>query len=1054
MPAAWSELHCHSTYSCLDGASPPVELARRAADLGYSALALTDHDTLAGLIEHAQACRDAGLRPIAGCEVTLASGHHLTLLAQDATGYRSLARIVAHAHLAGSKGAPRLTLDDVAPHTAGLACLAGCRKGALATAILTGDEEGADAALNRLCDVFGREHLWIELQRRDLPHDGLLTHGLLRAARRIGRPLVATGNTHYISPDQRRLQDVLVCIKARRPLAQAHALLRPGSSWHLPSPQEMARRFADLPQALQGAVDLADRCGFAASHVDTTLPEFPVPAGATAASYLCSLVEAGLRQRYGDDADRGPVQRRLAHELAVIGQLGLDNYFLVVWDIVREARARGILCQGRGSAVGSLVCYCLGITAIEPLAHRLSFERFLSVDRTDLPDVDIDFPSDRAGHVRAREQVMQYVLSRYADHAALVGVYSTFQDKSAIRDVGKALGFAPEQVALLAKHIDASAHGPSADTAQVWAGLVAGENRQLQMLADLCHQLRGLPRHISQHPGGVVLTRRPLAEVVPVEHARMPNRRVVQWDKDSVECAGLVKIDLLSLGMLAAIDRCFDYLEARDGVRPALHGFTCDDPAVYDLICTPDTIGLFQIESRAQQNACLPQLQPRCFEDLTAAVAIIRPGPIQADATHPFLRRRQGLEPITYPGGAIGRRLLEPVLGSTAGVCIFQDQVIEIARRCGLRADEAAELRRAISSNRSPARMAALRRRLLDGLGAAGLDAAAQEQVLKVIEAFSGFGFVRGHAASFAYLAYVSAWLKRYHGAVLAAALLETQPMGFYRVEVIVQDARRHGVTVLPVNLRQSRAEATVEGAALRLGLRQIKGLGDATCQRLESAVAASATGTTTITATTPTAATPDDLRAIFTAAEVTEAEARALARGGALDSYFTDRRQALWHAPLLARDARRRPLLPASDGRRVPLAAPTPLDTFLLDHQALGFSVQGHLLELLRPRLMRPLPRACDLAGLPSGASVEIIGQFELRQQPATAHGMRFILLSDETGLINLVATPDVYRRYRDVIRSEALLWVEGMLECRGRSLSIRVRRVRKGTELLRSET
>src|SRR2546423_4606197 len=929
MQKGWSELHCHSAYSCLDGASRPAELAQRGAALGYPALALTDHDSLAGLIEHAHACREAGVRPIAGCEVTLTTGPaswpkatpglrpgsgHLTLLAQDATGYRALARIVSQAHLSGSKGTPRLTLEDLAPLASGIAGLPGCRQGALATAILAGDEEGADAALDRLCDAFGRAQIWIELQRRDLPQDGLLTHGLLRAARRIGRPLVATGNTHYVSPDQRRLQDVLVCIKERRPLTQAHALLRSGSSWHLPSSEEMARRFADLPRALRGAVELADRCEFALSHVDTALPEFPVPAGTTATQYLRTLVEAGLRERYGDAAETEPVQRRLEHELAVIGQLRLDNYFLIVWDIVREARARGILCQGRGSAVGSLTCFCLGITAIEPLAHQLSFERFLSVDRTDLPDVDIDFPSDRAGHTRAREEVIQYVLTRYADHAALVSVFDTFRDKSAIRDVGKALGFSAEQVALLAKSIDASAHGPSADTAAVWAGLVAGENRQLQLLSDLCHQVHGLPRHISQHPGGMVLTRRPLAEVVPVEHARMPNRRVVQFDKDSVERAGLVKIDILSLGMLAAIDRCFDDLEARDGVRPALHGFTCDDPRVYDLICEPDTIGLFQIESRAQQNACLRQLQPRTFEDLVAAVAIIRPGPIQADATHPFLRRRQGLEPVTYPGGAIGQQLLEPVLGSTAGVCIFQDQVIEIARHCGLRPDEAAELRRAMSSNRSPERMAALRQRLLEGLAAVGLDAEAQAQVVKVIEAFSGFGFVRGHAASFAYLAYVSAWLKRYHGAALAAALLETQPMGFYRVEMIVQDAQRHGVTVLPVDLRRSRAEATVEGTALRLGLRQIKGLGDETCRWLETVVAATAS--------------PDDLRAIFAAAEGTEGEARALARGGALDGHFSDRRPAPWDAPLLARDAPQRPLLPASAGQRVPLDAPTPLGT------------------------------------------------------------------------------------------------------------------------------
>ena len=1037
MLPAWSELHCHSTYSFLDGVTPPAQLVARALELGYSSLALTDHDSLAGLVEHTLACRDAGLRPIAGCEVTLASGAHLTLLARDAVGYRSLSSLVSAAHLAGSKGAPVLSLETLASHAHGLSCLTGCQRGELAQAVLAGDDSRAQLQLDRLCSIFGREHLWIEVQQRDRAHDQLLTRGLLRAARQLGRPVVATGNSHYLSREQRMLQDVLVCIKERVSLVEAGSLLRSGSSWHLPARDEIARRFTEIPQALAGATSLAEQCHFELSHIDATLPDFPVPPGETSASYLRSLVLVGLHDRYGDNASTDAVQQRFNHEFGVITHLHLENYFLIVWDIVREARARGILCQGRGSAVGSLVCYCLGVTSVEPLAHRLSFERFLSLDRTDLPDIDVDFPSDRAGHDHAREEVIQYVLAHYAGHAALVCTFETFKDKSAIRDVGMALGLAPEQTDLLAKTFDSSFHGASADSAAQWETLIGSGNPHLRRLYDLCRQIYGLPRHTSQHPGGMVVTKRPLAEVVPVEHARMQGRLVVQWDKDSVENGGLVKIDLLGLGMLAAIDRCFTLLERESGVRPQLHGFRCDDPRVYEMICESDTIGLFQIESRAQQNASLPQLQPRTFDDLVASVAIIRPGPIQADATHPFLRRRRGVEPVSYPGGENGRALLEPVLGSTLGVCIFQDQVIDIGLRAGLRPDEAAELRRAMSSNRSLTRMTALRGRLIEGLTAWGLDDTAQAQVVKIVEAFSGFGFVRGHAASFAYLAYVSAWLKRYHPATLAAALLGVQPMGFYSAETLVQDAQRHGVTILPVDLRHSAVEATTDGPALRLGLRQLKGLAEDTCAALALAVAS--------------VAQPADLRAVFAAAAVSEADATILARGGALQSYLPDRRAAIWHAPLIARAARQTSLLPGVLDSTVVLPRATPIDEMVLDRAMLGFSPAGHAMIHLRPRFLQPLPRASDLKQLKDGSIIEVAGQFEMRQQPATAHGMRFILLSDETGVLNLVLTPQIFTRYRSVIRSEQFQWAGGRLEHRGGSIAIKVSWVRPLKEHLR---
>ncbi len=812
--AGWCELHGHSAYSLLDGVSRPEDLAGRAADLGYPALALTDHDSLAGLVAHARACVAAGVRPIAGAEVTLDDGSHLTLLARDAAGYRSLCRVVSGAQLAGEKSAPHATLDLLAAHADGLECLTGCRVGRVPAALLRGDEPAAREALGALRDIFGAAHTWVEIQRPGLRDDRLLCFGLTRLASWARVGLVATGDAHYADPRDRDLQDVLVCIREHVPLTRARPFLRPGAAWSLRSPAEMARRFADLPAALRGTVELADRCGFALAHIDAAPPPFPVPAGHTADTYLQELVAAGARDRYGDAAAGAAVQGRLAHELSVIARLGLSDYFLIVWDLVRYAWGRGILCQGRGSAVGSLVCYSLGVTAVEPLAHHLSFARFLDPGRTDPPDIDLDLPADRADGRPGRAEVIQYALARYAGHAALVSTTITFRARSAVRDVGMVLGLAPEQIDLLAREQDHTVADVGISTP---AGLPPGP--VARRLADLCARVEGLPRHRGQHPGGVVVTARPLAEVAPLERARMAGRIVVQWDKDAVELAGLIKIDLLGLGMLTVIDACFSLIAQESGACPALHGFRCDDPIVYDHFCRADTVGVFQLESRAQMTACLPRLRPRTLDDLTVAVALIRPGPMQGGAVHPYLRRRQGQEPVRYPGGAAGRRLLEPVLGSTLGVCLFQDQVIDLARAAGLDAADAAELRRSMSGGRSRERMAALRERLDEGLSAAGLDAPARAEVLRTVEAFAGYGFVKGHAAAFAYLAYVSCWLKVYHPAALCAALLNAQPMGFYPPEVVLQDAARHGVRTRPVDIHYSEAGCTVEAGAVRLGL-------------------------------------------------------------------------------------------------------------------------------------------------------------------------------------------------------------------------------------------
>ncbi len=1046
---AWTELHCHSAFSFRDGASPPEALAARAAALGYRSLALTDHDNLCGLVAHARACADVGIRPIAGAEVTLASGAHLTLLARDAQGYRSLSSLLSHAHLAGEKDAPRITLEELAPYTIGMECLTGCRRGPVVGTLLAGNGEAASAALGRLCEIFGAAHVWVEVQRGGLADDNRLCYELARLARRHGLPTVATGNTHYACVEERDLQDVLVCLRHRRPLTAARPYLRPGAPWCLPEPTTIARRFQEYPGALRGAVALAERCAFDLSHIDTAFPAFPVPAGETADSYLRALVLGGARERYGAPLP-DPVRQRLEHELGVIAALGMADYLLVVWDIVRYAQEQQILCQGRGSAVGSAVCYCLGITAVEPLTHHLSFERFLAPGRSDPADIDLDLPADRMGQSPAREAVIQYVLARYAGHAALVANVVTYQKRLAVHEVGMALGLAPGQIDALARDADllvpeeADERAPASTPALlVGRALSLPESGVLRRLRRLSARLVGLPRHLSQHPGGIVLTARPLAEVVPVEHARMENRLVIQWDKESVERAGasgLAKVDLLGLGMLRAIDDCFALIAQQTGTRPTLHGLACDDPRVYEAICRGDTIGAFQIESRAQIAFCLPQLQPRTLGDLTVAVALVRPGPVQGNATHPYLRRRQGREAVRYPGGPAARPLVEPILADTLGVCLYQDQVIELCRAAGLDDAEAAEVRRAMSSGRSPARMAAVRARLDAALTVQGIDAAGRSEILDMVQAFSGYGFVRGHAAAFAYLAYLSMHLKLSFPAAFYTALLNAQPMGFYPTEVLTQDAARHGVRVLPPDLRARRADCTLEAdGSVQLGLRLIRGLGADACARLEAALGAEPF--------------PCDIEELCVRARLDEDEALALARAGALSCYIAERRQAMWQAPLVARAARERwlPSLRAAVDPPVHLAQPTPAERFALDRAALGLAPEGHVLTYLRPALShRRLHRATDLETVPVSRMIEVAGQVIVLQSPPTAHGVWFMTLSDETGLINVVVPPGVYVRDRAAVRGEALVWIRGMVTRRGGVVALQVAWVRPLSSLL----
>jgi len=808
----YTELHCHSYYSLLDGASSPAALLERAGALGMPALALTDHDGLIGAVEFWRAARERGIRPVIGAEVTLAHGSHLTLLAETPAGYANLSRLISVGQLAGSKGAPVLTIADVAQHAAGLICLSGCRQGAVAQAVLADDLGRARQAAGRLADIFGRERFWIELQHHLLPDDDRLIAGLLAVARALRVGAVATNDVHYAMPEGHRLHDVLTAIRHNVSLAELGPRQRPNSEFYLKGQAAMAARFAECPAALAATRAIAERCEVALDFSRRRLPAFPprtdafphgIPPGETAFSYLYALAHAGLVAKLSPVTPAAVKQ--LAHELAVIEAAGLADYFLIVWDIVREARARGIRCQGRGSAANSLVAYVLGITPVDPLAHNLLFERFLS-DRTDtMPDIDLDFARDR------RDEVIAYVYERYGrEHTALVCNVVTYQPRLALRDAARALGYPPEELGRIGEWANqrmggAGEQGGRGDTEYAIRN-TPSPTANLQLLTDLAAQLVGIPRHLSVHVGGMLITAQPLVEVVPLEHAARPGVVVAQWNKDSVEDAGLIKTDLLSLATLGMITEAVALIAQRHGIALDLDALPLDDPAVYRLLAAGDTVGCFQVESRAQA-AMLPRLKPTRFEDLIIEVAIVRPGPIQGGMVHPYLRRRQGQEPATYPHPS-----LEPALRETLGVIIFQEQVLRVAMAlAGFTPGEADLLRRAMSRGRSAEAMAALKDRFLASAAANGVERSVAEAVFAQLQGFATYGFCKSHAASFALIAYQTLWLKAHYPAEFYCALLNHQPMGFYSPAVIIGDAKRHGIPVLRPDVNASGDGCTLE---------------------------------------------------------------------------------------------------------------------------------------------------------------------------------------------------------------------------------------------------
>ncbi|MEZ4682094.1 MAG: DNA polymerase III subunit alpha [Caldilineaceae bacterium] len=846
---AYAELHCHSYFSLLDGASAPEALVTEAKRLGLSALALTDHDSLAGAVRFWRAAQQQGLQPLFGAEVTLTGNQHLTLLAETQQGYGKLCRLISAARLDylpredddpwPGKVAPALTWERLAQHAAGLIALTGCNSGPVAAPLRNGDESGAREALGALRDIFGAARLYVELQHHALPGDDRQVAALQRLAQAYKIPVVATGNVHYANREGSRLRDALIAIHHNLSLTEARqAGYLPGSShFALASPQAMARRFAETPQALQNTLEIAARCQVSLDFSGKRLPRFPTPAGQSEFALLYQHCHARLPVRYPELRPR--VLTQLAHELDVIERAGLAGYFLIVWDIMRFARSEGIRCQGRGSAANSIVAYLLGITSIDPLAHELLFERFLSEDKFTMPDIDIDFAADR------REEVIRYVYARYGKaHTAMVCNLVTYRARSAIRDLGKALALPDQVIDRLAKQVDG--YSPVAAARQIAAELEpeTPPHHPLRLLAGLMAQIEGCPRHLSIHSGGMLITGPPLHEIVPLEPATMPGRVICQWDKDSVEDAGLIKLDLLSLRTLGLISEAETLIRQSGAVPPDLDRLPLDDPALYRMLARGDTIGAFQVESRAQQQM-LPRLKPHCFEDIAVEIAIVRPGPIQGGAVHPYLRRRTGQEEVAYL-----HPLLEPVLRETLGVLLFQEQAIRLAVVvAGFAPGEADLLRRALSRNRAEAELATMRARFVRGAAEQGVDEAIAEAIFAQLAGFAGYGFCKSHAMSFALIAWQTLWLKRYHPVAFTCALLNQQPMGFYSPEVVIQDAIRHGVTMLPVSVQQSRWRYTLEADEKKNGMsaRASCGQGRRVGKRLHSGLRRTSSGNSRI---------------------------------------------------------------------------------------------------------------------------------------------------------------------------------------------------------------
>lgn len=1000
----YAELHCLTNFSFLRGASHPGELVERAKELGYAALAVTDRHSVAGVVRAHAAAKEFGLKLLVGAEIHPTDAPPTVLLATDRAAYGRLTRLLTLGKSRAEKGECSLAFDDIAAAAEGL--LAG----------VTPACAPSPRELQSYREVFGdRGYLFAEVHRG--PNDAAWVKQLDDLSRRSRLPLVAVSGAYYHDPERRPLHDVVTAIRLGRTVAECGLDLQANGERHLKPLDELELLYEDYPRALAHTVDVADRCGFSLDELRFEYPVELSPPGKTPQAYLHELTWAGANGRYPLGVP-DKVRSLLEHELRLIGELHYEAYFLTVWDLVRFAKERGILCQGRGSAANSAVCYCLGVTSVDPNRQDVLFERFISKERGEAPDIDVDFE-----HGERREEVLQYLFEKYGrERAAMTAEVIRYRSRSVAREVGKVLGFASERIEAIAKTMVDHHRNPETKWEECAAdgGLVL-HDRTTQQFLSLVEELAGFPRHLGQHVGGMVMTQGPLCEMVPIEHARMPGRTVVEWDKNDLDELGILKVDCLSLGMLTAIHKCFDLVRRQTGRELTLASIPADDPAVYDMICEADTIGVFQIESRAQMSM-LPRLKPRCYYDLVIEVAIVRPGPIQGDMVHPYLRRRAGEEPIEYPNDAV-----RSVLHQTLGVPLFQEQVMKLAVvAAGFTPGEADRLRRAMAAWRRDGDLEPFRIKLLEGMRANGLTDEFAERVYQQIRGFASYGFPESHAASFALLVYVSAWLKKHYPAAFCIALCNSQPMGFYAPAQLIRDAGQHGIVALPVDVNYSDYDLTLEpakdGDSIRLGLRLLSGLRTDAAERIVAARRSG--GFRSI----------DDLAR---RADLNQSTMELLARADALGSLGLDRRAALWESLRQKRDVDRPLFATTVEARTIPatLGTLSEFDDVLADYRSQGLTLRSHPISFLRVDLdRRECVPAARLVELADGIPIRTAGLVLLRQRPGTARGITFVTLEDETGVINLILHAFVWQKYREIARAAKVWMVDGQLQRQGK--------------------
>jgi len=1012
MPAAYVELRCRSAFSFLDGASLPEDLVAAAAAQDMDALAIGDRDGVYGAPRFFAAARRAGIQPIVGADVTLATGAPLLLLVESRRGYQNLCRLLTRARAGLQKSEPaRTTAALLQEHAAGLIALAGA---------------APRDDLEALVGAFGRKNVFLELQRHFETGDAWNERAITAQAAAFGLGLVATNDVRYATAEQRIVHDVLTCAREKLTVDEIGRRLPPNGERWLKPPRAMAELFGDRPAALRATREIAERCAFTLADLGYVFPSYPAPAGETEQSFLVALCRRGVETRYAaDDPLRPKVRAQLDRELGIIERLGLAGYFLVVWDIVEFANRNSIMVQGRGSAANSVVCYVLGITAVDPVRMELLFERFLSEERVAnagnmadrMPDIDLDLPSGTE-----REKVIQYVYATYgARGAAMTANVITYRPRLAVRTAGRALGFSEEQLGRISKNLPGwivdegkplSAYFELADFSL--------RERRTRLAARAATALLNLPRHLGQHSGGMVIAGNPLDEVVPLEPAGMPGRVVVQWDKDDCADMGLVKVDLLGLGMMAVLADAVPMIRRHEGVEIDYARLPPDDPKVYAMLRAADTVGVFQVESRAQM-ATLPRMKPERFYDLVVEVAIIRPGPIVGKMLNPYLERRAGRARITYPHPS-----LEPILKRTLGVPLFQEQLIRMAMvAAGFSGGQADELRRAMGFKRSQERMNLIEKDLRAGMTKKGITGAAQDQIVQGIKSFALYGFPESHAASFALLAYASAYLKAYHPAAFLATLLNNWPLGFYHPSTLVGDAARHGVAIHPIDVTRSGWLSDLEdgGRAVRLGLRTVGGLRAELGARIEAAW--------------PFASLADFAKRT----EANPNELATLAEIGAFVALGGTRREALWQAEALGHSGK---LFVGAEPMTVsPLSEMTTEEEMSADYAATNLSTGPHPISFARAALdRRGVTRAADLARVPHGRRTSVAGVVIVRQRPGTAKGFVFITLEDETGFSNAIVTPSLFEEHRHTIIGTNALVIEGVVQNQDGVISIKADR------------